>query len=248
MNVLDELLITAFPEGLSQRLEVLVDRGLCGELLCDFKVGPIFGFGVLKRPTRLFVSDEGEPEQWERVIRAHWGGGPTGALLKLGTPGVRRMFDSDGSAAGELYLDDLQDHAALAEAETYRPLGVTAPVMCMTVFVDSGQRSIITRHASCPVEHPIVSRMSAVMGAKEAGGLWGLRWMSGELVSVLWISESRWRGNPEASQGVAAGLVPPAAWTESLTLLETAGLCGYPDAIEFGLDGQIMVTLGVMPR
>jgi hypothetical protein len=248
MKLLDELLLIAFDEGLPQRLEVLLDRGIAEPLLADFKVGPIFSFGPVVRPTRLFVSDCGEADQWERVVRAHWGGGPLGALLALGQPGFRRMFDSDGSSAGELYLDDLQDHPALAEAEAARPPGLDAPVMCMTVFVQTGLRTIITRHSTFPVEHLDASRMTSLQPARDAGGLWGLRWAKGELLSALWVSESRWRGDPERSRAVAEQLGAPAEWTESLRLLEQAGHQGYPDAIEFGLDGSIMVTLGVMPR
>ena len=81
MNALDAVLEEAFPEGLPQRLEVLVNRAIAEPLLADFKIGPIVAFGAVPAPTRLFISDQGEPAQWERVVRAHWGGAFTDAFL-----------------------------------------------------------------------------------------------------------------------------------------------------------------------
>jgi hypothetical protein len=219
---------------------------LAADFFCDFKVGPIYSLGPVQRPTRLYVSDEGEPGQWESVIRAHWGGGPLGALLKLGRPGVRRMFDSDGSATGELYLDDLQAHHTMQHALELRPAGVEAEIMCLTVFVDTGLRTVITRHPEFPVEHVDVSRMPSIQFAVESGGVWGLRWAAGSLVSALWISECRWRGDPERAQAVVASIGESQQWKDSASLLGRQGFCAYADAIEFGVDGSIMATLGAL--
>jgi len=245
MNVLDAVLEEAFPEGLPQRLEVLVNREIAEPLLADFKIGPIVAFGSVPAPSRLFVSDQGEPAQWERVVRAHWGGAFTDSILRLAPAGVRRMLDSDGSAEAEIYLDDLQDHAAMDAATALMPPQCDAPAMCLTAYVESKRHSVISRHTEWPVD---VDRIEAARPLKSAGGLWGLRWMDGALVSAVWVSEARWKNTATEANAVAEALGPPPEWRAMLDILQQAGRVGYPDAIEFGVDGTIMVTLGVLPQ
>lgn len=245
MNALDAVLEEAFPEGLPQRLEVLVNRAIAEPLLADFKIGPIVAFGPVPAPTRLFISDQGESAQWERVVRAHWGGAFTDSFLRLAPDGVRRMLDSDGSSEAEIYLDDLQDHAAMEAATALIPPQCDAPAMCLTAYVESKKHSVVSRHTEWPNE---VDGIEAARSLRDAGGLWGLRWMDGALVSAVWVSEARWKNSATEANAVAEALGAPAEWHAMLDALQQAGRVGYPDAIEFGVDGTIMVTLGVLPQ
>ena len=72
--------------------------------------------------------------------------------------------------------------------------------------------------------------------------------MDGALVSAVWVSEARWNNSATEANAVAEALGAPPEWHAMLDALQRAGRVGYPDAIEFGVDGTIMVTLGVLPQ
>jgi hypothetical protein len=62
------------------------------------------------------------------------------------------------------------------------------------------------------------------------------------------VSEARWKNSATEANAAAEALGAPAEWHAMLDALQKAGRVGYPDAIEFGVDGTIMVTLGVLPQ
>ena len=59
----------AYPQSLPPGLDGLVNATLSDRLLEDFKFGVVLSFDG--RPTRLAISDEGEPGEWLAWIRSH---------------------------------------------------------------------------------------------------------------------------------------------------------------------------------
>jgi hypothetical protein len=194
------------------------------------------------------VSDEAEAARWAQTVRQQWPGAATEALLGMSRPGMRRMVDTDGSTKAEIYLDDLQAHPPLDAAEALRSPGDVGPAMCLSTVIPSGTRSLITRHTEPPFVHLVgpLAEAAADLVDQGAEGVWGLRWRMGQLVSVVWVTEARWRKNPELANGVAAGLGLPRAWDRCCAVLEQAGHLGYPDAIELHADGRVDITLGAI--
>ena len=239
-----------FPSGVPPRIQRLIRPSVADALVEDFKVGPILAFGPVKRPPRVAVSDQGEPDAWTATVGDLWPGDSTRALLALATPGVRRMIDSDGLHSAEIYLDDLQDHAAIAAAEALRPPEDTGPVMCLTASVPSGLRSLITRHETPPFHYlrGTLAEQVAELVDLGAAGIWGLRWRNQSVSSVVWVSEARWTGTAAQATAIALQLGAPASWHACMDALSTHGLEGYPDAIELLPDGSADVTVGVIHR
>ena len=54
----------------------------------------------------------------------------------------------------------------------------------------------------------------------KAPGFWGLRWRDGEVVSLTWITESRWHGTTDCTLPMVDLFGSHPAWTESLALLQ----------------------------
>ena len=249
MSVTQEMIEAALPGGVPPRIQAMIQHDVADGLLEDFKVGPILPFGTKDRPVRVAISDQGESAQWTEAVRRHWSGARPDDFLALAAPGVRRMIDTDGSAKAEIYLDDLQDHSALSAAELLRPPGDAGPAMCLTVTVPSGTRSLITRHETPPFLHLLGTLAESVADLVDQGaeGLWGLRWRMGAVVSVVWVTEARWRGTADVATDIALGLGAPDAWHRCIDVLNAHGRVGYPDAIELLADGSADVTLGVLP-
>jgi hypothetical protein len=248
MSITLDLLNAALPGGIPARIQSLIQPQLADTLIEDFKVGPIFGFCGAQRPVRVAVSDQDEPERWASTVRKQWPGQPMEQILALSGPGVRRMIDTDGSSRAEVYLDDLQDHAALAAAEALREPGDEGALMCLTTTLPSGTRSLVTRHAQPPFMHLLGPLAESVADLVDQGaaGLWGLRWRMGLVVSVIWVSEARWTGTAELANQIATDLGPPPQWLVCQQLLSGHGLTGYPDAIELHIDETADVTMGVL--
>jgi len=243
------LLEAAFDGDVPARISAMVDRGVAGPLIEDFKVGPVLPFGGSTRPVRVTVSDQGEPDRWADTVRATWRHPVVEEWLSLGE-GCRRMLDTDGGRLAELYLDDLQDHPALPRAEAMRPPEDPAPVMCLTVKVPSGITSCITRHETPPFHYLVGGLAEAVADLVDQGaeGIWGLRWRGERVSSVVWITEARWRNTAAAACAIADGLGPPPRWAALLTALAAVGFEAYPDAIELFPDGTSDLTVGALSR
>ncbi len=248
MSITSELLCAAFPAGVPQRIEDLVNPEAADALLVDFKVGPIVPAIGADRPVRVAVSDEAEEARWSEAVLRGWPGARTEDILGLAGPGVRRMVDTDGSTKAEIYLDDLQDHQALAAAQMLRQPGDMGPAMCLTSTLPSGTRSLITRHTEPPFVHLLGPLAESVADLVDQGasGLWGLRWCMGHVVSVVWVTEARWQNTAALANEIALGLGPQEAWHRCLQVLQTHGYQGYPDAIELLQDGSADLTMGAL--
>ncbi|MBW2455163.1 MAG: hypothetical protein JRI68_11665, partial [Deltaproteobacteria bacterium] len=151
-------------------------------------------------------------------------------------------LDSDGSDRAVVYLDDLQqvDH------------GLTVPdgleLMCWTLSLPAGTEGFLTRHREPPrpwVPQALSHHVAALLDAG-AAGLWAVRWQDQEPVAVLWVSESRWRGNTATTLRIADQLGQHEGYAVALAYLAEQGRQGYPDVIELREDGGIEVTLGVL--
>lgn len=241
-TLIDELLRTAWPHGVPERLDALIHRQRCGALLADFKLGLVFPFAPGGQPVRLALSAQGERERWIAGITRQWPSDRLTRFLDQAPAHTRLMVDSDGSDRAVVYLDDLQDvdHGLRA------PQGLE--LMCATLTLPGGAEAVVTRHTEPPLDllsAPLRGRCEAL---REAGaeGLWALRWQQDRVVGLLWITESRWRDNVAESSGVVAGLSPSPAYEGALAVVAQHGRQGYPDALEIIPDGGLDVTLGII--
>lgn len=233
----DALISLAFPAGLPLWLDRLVDRELVARLLPDFKLNP-----VLPRdsalPLRVALSDKDEVSRWERLVLEAFPLRRTQAFAELSPPGARRMIDTDGATA-ELYLDDLQ---AVRHA---LPSPTDDPLMCLTLTLPGGGRTAITRHDAPPVA--LVPALGDAID-RLPGGVWGVRWRRGAVLSAVWVSEARWRGDTEAKTAAFDAAFPDHPRFAAIRALAAAhGLVAYPDAVELGVDGRVDLTVGFVP-
>lgn len=196
---------------------------------------------------RLALADRRDPAAWEAEVRARWPSPELERLLASAPAGVRRVIDTDGGRSAWLYLDDVQE-----QADELGPDG--APVMCRITHVPSGALETITRHTSlrsalgAGASPELAARASAIDAKAEGTGLWGVRFRGARVASLLWVSESRWRGAPALSRAAAASLEPPATWDRLLAVAERHGAAPYADAIDVRAEGGFDLTLGIMPR
>ncbi len=215
----------AYPQSLPPGLDGLVNATLSDRLLEDFKFGVVLSFDG--RPTRLAISDEGEPGEWLAWIRSHWGERAV-EFANSGPVGCRRMIDTDGVHA-RIFLDDLQDHGS--------------EEMCRILSLPDGTVSRYTRHEQAPLGRmpPEVRRTAERL----TGGVWGLLWTDQACTGALWISESRWRGDVHRTTSmVETVFTPPKEWYRCRDALAQHGWVMYPDAVELGANGEVDVTLG----
>jgi hypothetical protein len=264
--MINDLLDIAWPAGVPKRLASVVDRSLCASLLSDFKLGLILSWATPPSqtktkaatparalPTRMAYSDQGEAARWQREVLHHWPSEEAARFLEPLGAGPRRMVDSDGSRTAVLYLDDLQNAA--------HPLVVPAQLrdlelMCATFAPATGERGWLTRHLEPPLDKlhgGLLDRTRALLDLG-AEGLWALRWSGSDVASVLWITESRWRRNPDASNAVVSSLLEqtlaPTVTIDTLADLQ-ASLSPhrhllYPDALELIPRGVADLTIGFL--
>ena len=246
-KAINTLLAAAFDGEVPARIASLIQPDIAGSLLEDFKVGPVLPCGLGGRPTRVAISDQGEAIAWAAAVQRAWPHVLTDEWLRLGQ-GRRRMVDTAGGRKAVLYLDDLQDHPALERANAMRAPEDQAEVMCISVKLPSGTTSCVTRHTEPPMRHLFGGLSEAVADVVDQGaeGLWGLRWQGGRVVSVVWVTEARWRGTVARSTAIAESLAPPTSWGRCRSAMAAIGHTAYPDAVELFGDGTADLTVGVL--
>jgi hypothetical protein len=234
------LAATSWPMGSehSGPLHTLVDRRLCSQLLEDFKLGPIFPLGAT-RAARIALSNQNEPERWQRAVQSAFPHAKLEKFLVSVPAGARRMIDTDGRT-GVVYLDDLQDVEDGLRDAAGRPL------MFLTLDSKTGKLGAGTRHVDPPthlLDGLLAERLVQLLDAG-ATGLWSVRWEAKRPVGLVWVSESRWRHNPENAIAVAGRLGSHSGIEVCVRAATAAGFVAYPDAIEARADGSWDVTLG----
>lgn len=241
-TLIEELLGVIWPHGVPPRLEALIDPDLCGQLLADFKLAPVFPFERGNRPTRLIVAAEGERDRWRAAVARHWPSDEIEPFLKRAPAGTRWMIDSDGSEQALVFLDDLQtvDH------ELSAPRGLC--LMCLTLELPAATPGLLTRHEEPPLDW-LAGKPQRLLGQlldAGASGAWALRWREGQVTSAAWISETRWRNNPASARRAVRVLGKHPAYDAALRCLARHGRIGYPDVVELFEDGTIDVTMGML--
>ncbi|MFO0570920.1 MAG: NAD(P)/FAD-dependent oxidoreductase [Polyangiaceae bacterium] len=232
--LVDDVVKAVFPAGLPARLEPVLDPARSARALEDFKLNPVLR--LPSGPHRLALSDATEEASaWiERVTRAFPEAGVREFFAEEPNA-ARRMLDTDGDSA-VFYLDDLHTQG---RSET----------MCLTLGTD-GRRSRITRPTTfddAALPDPVCSRRAELVALGLTGGFWAMRSEGDAVVSAIWISESRYRKNADATAKLVDALGGGPVWERCRTAARTRGLTAYPDAIEIFAD-HVEVTIGFVGR
>jgi len=242
-DLIEAYLSAAFEGVIPAVFSKVLDLELAAQHLLSFKFGPVIPLGT-SRPARLTVSGVGEEEDWPSRLNGLWPHRDLPEFLAGASAESRKMVDWDGQNAPTVYLDDLQDVAhdfASTEGDI---------IMCATLDLGTGERGIITRHESPPLERLTPEWAEKVQGLLDMGatGLWGIRWEEREISGVIVVTETRsWHGiQPMVSLARTLGEEPRIAACERV--LEKVGLMPYPDSIELLPDGSFDLTLAVIER
>ena len=236
---LERLLRAGFGGEVPERVRLLSgDAEL--EALEDFQLSLVFPFAG---GARVAASDRADPVAWERLVRDFYPeAGDFWVTGRAGRPpaGTRRMIDTDGSERADLYLDDLGD------APAGFPDAPPGPLIAATLHLPERELSFLTRQSAPPLaELPGEARRAAErlleLGAR---GLWGSRVRRQAVCGFLWVSESRWRKDADATRAIVEALDPPPAWWRARDVVTELGWKAYPDALEWTERG-LEVTLGV---
>ena len=67
--------------------------------------------------------------------------------------------------------------------------------------------------------------------------------LEGDLLSVLWISESKWKQNIPQAQQLIEGKKLPEKWMALKNVMQGYELEIYPDGIEFFISGRIDLSV-----
>ncbi len=233
--LLERLMMATFGRIMPPQVRAVLPTDLTPRDALDFKVNPILPVGS-ERPPRVAISDGREPAQWARRVESTYPS-PQVARFIATVPGCRRMVDTNGESA-VLYLDDLQEHVSRKG-----PAG--RPLMALTLQVPQGNRSLMTLEPNPPRQLfscRIAEQLDALL-SHGATGRWAVRYRRRQPISVLWITEARWRDTYDETTAVLEGALGlPSAWKR---LGEAAvELSTYPDAVELLGPRGLDVTVG----
>ena len=181
MSGVSELINTLFPSGVPRRLASIIDPQLSREALIDFKLNPVLNSNP-ERNTRLAVVGPSALQEWALRVSKAWNNTAIATFWSAAPPHARRMIDTDGFHTFVVYNDDLQP-----------PPGA---LLAMTLSLPDTGPGLLIRTPS-PPKHltflPDVSELHSI------GGQWALRTEQNRTTGVLWVSESRWKGNATES-------------------------------------------------
>jgi len=232
MTLVESLLNALYGSDIPKRLARLVDPETTLQALVDFKLNPVLSSDA-SQPTRLAVANTGEREEWIRGVAEIWRNPAIATFWSSAPKHTRHMVDTDGSRKLVVYNDDLQP-----------PPG---PLLAMTLSLPKVGPELILRTPQLPnLPPPFASGVEALLSAG-AKGQWAIRYRREEITGVLWVSESRWRGDAPQTTRKVLGLPMSGGWHARWETLERSGFHLYPDAVEFRLDGTVDLTVGFLP-
>jgi|TARA_B110000495_G_C22933264_1_gene545667 hypothetical protein len=210
----------------------MIDFGLADKLLSEFKMVIVLPLGK-PQPVRVVWSDAGEPNRWQEKVTSFLSAGSAG-FLENGPARCRRVLDSDGST-GELFLDDLH----------YLP-GSDPSTMC-SIYNPGQDGCLSVRRVDSPVAFELPRELlfhRAFLQSLAIGGMWAVRMDSAErLMSVLWVTEAKNKGNFKDVNAVVERNEPPPQWGELNGMLSETPYEPFVDALEFFLDGRIDLSV-----
>jgi hypothetical protein len=196
-----------------------------------FKLVVVLPLGVYRK-NRITWSSLGEEEYWLQTVSALISK-KKNSFVQNDSVKCRKVLDFDGSW-GEIFLDDLHH----GENKTDQ--------MCRIFDLD-GQEIALIRMIKSPLQGKTALTFllnSYFLACLSIGGMWAVREsLKGDLISVLWVSESKWKGNIKEVQALVENQNVPKEWFDLKKLMTKHGMTVYPDAIEFFLDGRIDLSL-----
>lgn len=236
-RLMTDLFALAFPEGLPGHLAQLIRMDDVERERLAFKAGPILTFDA--RPHRAYIANVAEEATFDARMASTLGR-PDIATFFQQAPTARKMVDSDGEEA-VLYLDDLH------EADSELTAHDDHELMCATWNLSTDERTTLTRHGRPPRHLLPIPWQRRVDDLLHAGlvGLWAVRWNDASVRSLLWVNDTRWRGDPEQTSAVI-DRTGDATWSAIRERTAAEGLLAYPDSIELLPDGRWDVTVGLL--
>jgi len=228
MSNVSQLLNTLYPEGLPRRLARIVDPDLSLEALIDFKLNPVLNSDPQKN-TRLAVVGTKDRKEWALRVSKSWNNSAIATFWQSAPDHTRQMIDTDGGRTFVVYNDDIQP-----------PPG---PLVAMTLALPKTGPGLLVR---TPMPPESLVFLPDISGLLAIGGQWALRTEQNRTTGVLWVSESRWKGNASDATKAVFGLPGSAGWTTRWAQLQAAGFSIYPDAVEFREDGTVDLTVGFL--
>ena len=232
-SVLSEnILRIAFPQQKPLLFDQLVDYSCCDQWLDEFKLVVVLDWKE-EAPTRITVSADGEEEAWlQRVLPLL--SAQHQAILRENFQASRMVIDTSGTEH-ILFLDDLHQDGGTVMTQIYGPGPKEQSVAVL-------RKSALTPDPPLGILfHPLFLSVLSV------DGMWAERRShSGEIHSLLWISESRWRQNIAQTQAVIDRSNPPRTWHRLKDYLTQCGGAAYPDVVEFYTNGRIELSVAFL--
>lgn len=232
MSSVSALLEALFSEGVPRRLGALIHPDLTLSDLIDFKLNPVLNSDETQA-TRLAIAGHGDRDEWIKRVAKVWNNSAVITFWGAAPKHARHMVDTDGSRFFVVYNDDI-----------HPPPG---PLLALTLSLPKKGPGLLLRTAALPQQlpEPISAGVQELLSA-QVGGQWAVRSESNQTTGVLWVSESRWRGNANETSQVVLGLSAAKGWASRWKAIQKAGLNPYPDAVEFRIDGTVDLTVGFL--
>ncbi len=229
-QLLTELLGSPLPDFFHQKIRLTeIDSRIR-----DFKLVAVLPLGT-QGPIRFTWSSLGEEKYWNTVITDIVGIEKTDFLEKYPAT-CRKVLDTDGKW-GEIFFDDLHQ------------VGDDPNLVCRVYSLQGIEVSRIRK-----IEEPLREKLPKsivfhphFLACLSLGGMWCVRKnLEGDLLSVLWISESKWKQNIPQVQQLIEGKALPEKWMALKNLMQGYDLEIYPDGIEFFLSGRIDLSVAFL--
>lgn len=232
MNPATTLLSCLYGPNIPARIEALVEADTDTADLVNFKLNPVLNSNE-HRLTRIAFARKGARKNWIQRISTLWENPAAAIFLTAAPPHARQMIDTDGGKNFVVYNDDLQPPPQ--------------PLLALTLAVPTGGPGTITRVPEPPADLP-ENMAAGVRTLRDTGvaGQWAIRVENNEVMGVLWVSESRWRGDAEQTTKIVLGLPMAPGWMDRWRDIVSAGFRPYPDAVEFRRDGTVDLTVGFL--
>jgi len=229
-----DLLNAAFIENVPNDIARIVRIETCRPLLNQFKLGIILPWGK-DAPVRVAWSAQQETARFREIVMSrHRDNSTLVEFIDDAPEACRRVLDTDGHS-DHIFLDDLQAHGEKDATGADRICRIWSPNSEIEEIIK------LSNSDTKPYLHRVSDR--ALMNL---GGIWAARKNRNDILSTLWISESKWRKNDRITREWVEASNPPPAWGRIHDAFLRHRLRIYPDAVEFHADGRIDLTVGIL--